>query len=725
MLHRAHRLGWIIVVAAGALLGGCELFSSGPGDGGGTRDAGASDAGPEARWVLGPIARAWEPGQWMALEVENVDVAPEDAALWVLEDDTFFPIFARRRLLPPRPELELSEDDVDAGTPAGALDAGTPDAGSEPATYTFITPVPILREGVFHVAVGTAERPLTRAAEIEVRVPEAPLSREQAGDAMAAGIVGMHAEVDVLLRSEDADWQAFVDASGGRDAITGLSALSADFAAIGDVVREQYMAFPLETEPALRTFLWNTGLLQTFAMYAAGPSTFFPRDSISLTAALVRSPLQGTLFKLDVVGMALGVFGIACDITAIVGAAATSPTGGLGALLGLGPKVAIAALRVILDSFVPTDIDRILEVQTSRRVFEGEGFMVVPWAVFRPQNTTAGGAVRSFEDLALAAIEATVPGPAVSRSEQVRRALRATWQYIRTRLPGLGLDAFFSRVEWRTPRLALPLDLGFYEITLADVVVLAPGLSPLGLVLRLLGDPAAFAPITLTTLSRAGDPSTAFDYGRRSMSIEDVTWPGAAPVERTPGALLVSAFSFGTEGGTIGGAQIVQLPFPYVVDRSTPRLTIQSIPTPGDPSEQLADEDFIILDVDLGGGSQRRWLMQDTTEVRTYPVILNDQASGISPQRPEFLVLVNGMPQYTGPGDVTVSLAFVPGVNELTITALSGHTLTGLRCEGDRPVCLTLRVPDADNPNTLAYLRGEVGATRTFRVWTPPLLPSD
>lgn len=700
--------------ALALLIPGC-LFP--PSDPPPPHDAGPSDAGPDTHaWRLHDRARGpYEPGTWLTFEVDGVDVDPRLVSLWVIDDDYDVPFYTARRAAPPPPEPTLPDDDGGTGEPPDAGGSGDADAGVAPRSYAFVAPLPIVRAGTFRVAIGTADGPLTREIEIDVVVPAPRMTQAAAADAMRDGIVGVHADVAALIGDDDPDWQSHLASSGTSDIAGGFAAMGADFATLGELAREQYMALPADVEPGLQTFAWNAGLLDAFAARGGG-ATFFPLGSGVLDSALLRSPVQGVLFSLDVLSMALSAFGMVCDVATILGAIVTLPAGGEGAAIGVIPKIAIAVARIVIDDFVPTDLTAIVEVQAPRLVFHEEGFMVTAWGRFEPQNRSAGAQIRSLEDLVITSFEAALPGSAPRRG--VRAAIEMVGEFVRSRLGFWGAELIFQPVSppLPLPSLLLPLDLGFYNVTLADVIAVNPALSPLATAMRAIYDPELISPVSVTT--RTTGSTARADYAARDISIHDVRYAGAA-VERVGGIAQVRGFAFVTEGGGIGGVQLLQFPFPQTIYGRTPVLSVQNVPDPADPSQSIADEDFIVLDVNVSGGGTTRVIREDTTELRVHTITIRDLFSSIEETHVD--VIVNGTTQHASlnvSAVPAVPLMLVPGLNVVRLVSTAGHT--GIRCSDGSEVCVEIELPDADNANRRARMRGAVGVARELRIWTAP-----
>lgn len=716
---RASKLALLFFAAlALVVVSGCDLFFPSGGSDAGTRIDAPDTSFP---WRLGTVNRGpHHPGTWLTFPVERVTVSRSEAYLWVLEDEVAFPLRAERASVAPLEPVAFTE--VDGGVLYD--DAGRPirdDTGVFAADYTFFAPLPITRAGVFHVAIGTADGPMTRGAEIEVVLGTPMMSQAQAADAIAAGLTGLSADVGDLLRSEDPEWQTLAAEGGLADTISTFEAITEDLDEAALDARTQYLALAAADEPGMQELLWNSGVLSLLAGRASGTSmlTF---GGGPLESAVARSPLQGLLFTLDAISMMLAVFGIACDVIAIVGAIVTLPAGGEGALIGIAPKIVSAVLRVIIDNVVPSDLTRIFEVQRSRVVYETEGSMIAPWGVFAPQNRNAGANVRSLEDLVLALIEAVSPVDPPTRG--VRAVLEEVGEYILTHLPGLGFDAWLMRID-AIPHveLALPVDMGFYNIQLSQVLRLNPFFVPLAEAVHALYDPELISPFGIT-FGRSGGRVTT-EYGTRSVGLTDVPFTTTTATERAAGVLRVRGFAFASDGAEALDAQIVQIPLPYTTD-ATGFLYVQQAPDPADRNAVISDEDFIELDVNLIGGGTTRVVRPSTTTTRVHALVIDDNAGGRFDQA-MVDVLVNGAPQQVGlvvpDGTVlSVPLELQPGVNEIEVVATAGHTI-GCGPSSTDPVCLEIYFADADNVNERLRLLGAVGARRSFRVWTPPVFP--
>jgi hypothetical protein len=490
---------------------------------------------------------------------------------------------------------------------------------------------------VFHLAVGTRKRPMTRAAEVEVVLGAPIMTQAEAADAIGVGLGGITADIGDLLRSDDPEWQALAADGSLADTIASFAAITEDLDEAALDARTQYLALGPDVEPGMQELMWNSGVLSLLASRASGTSmlTF---GGTALDSAVVRSPLQGLLFTLDALSMLLAVFGIACDVIAIVGAIVTLPAGGEGALIGVAPKIVSAVLRVVIDNVVPTDLTRIFEVHRSRVVYETEGSMVAPWGVFAPQNRNAGANVRSLEDLVLALMEAVSPVDPPMRG--VRAVLEAVGEYVITHLPGLGFDAWLMR---------------FYNIQLYQVLRLNPFFVPLADAISVIHDPELISPFGVTFARSGGRVTTAYDT--RSVGLTDAPFATSSPTERLPAVLTVRGFAFASDGREALDAQVVQFPLPYTTDAAA-FLQVQQSPDPADRSARISDEDFIVLDVNLVGGGTTRVVRPSTTAVRVHPLILDVLAGGRFDQT-QVDVYVNGVVQHPG--------AFVPDGTVLTL----------------------------------------------------------
>lgn len=717
--RRAERLAcWFFLCVSVVVASGCDLFG---GSGGRDADVDRDDAQSASfEWTLGPVNRGpHRPGTWLTFPVDGVTVPRSQVYLWVVEDQVAFRLRAVRSGVPALEPVSFSETDGgvlldDAGRPI-------PPDGGLAASYTFATPLPIVRPGVFHLAVGTSERPMTRAAEVEVVLGDPVMTQAEAADAISVGLGGITADIGELLQSDDPEWQTLATEGSLADTIASFAAITEDLDEAALDARTQYLALGAEVEPGMQELMWNSGVLSLLASRASGTSmlTF---GGMALDSAVVRSPLQGLLFTLDALSMLLAVFGIACDVIAIVGAFATAPAGGEGALIGVAPKIVSAVLRVVIDNVVPTDLTRIFEVHGSRVVYETEGSMVAPWGVFAPQNRNAGANVRSLEDLVLALVEAVSPiDPPMGG---VRAVLDEIGEYVVTHLPGLGFDAWLMRID-AIPHveLALPVDMGFYNIQLSQVLRLNPAFLGLAAGVEALYDPELVHPFT-ASFARSGGRVTV-GYDTRSVGFTDISWPSAAPSARTLALLDIQAFAFASTGPEALDAQLVQIPMPYTANARSFFL-VQQAPDPADRNAAISDEDFIELDVNLVGGGTTRVVRESTTTTRVHPLVIDDNAGGRFDQAMVDIV-VNGTPQLTGlvvPGEtvLTAPLVLQPGLNEIEVVATAGHTI-GCGPSSTDPVCLEITFSDADNVNDSLRLLGAVGARRSFRVWTPPVFP--
>jgi hypothetical protein len=710
-----------LALLAATSLVGCELFFPPP-----RADAGPIDApDPAFPWRLGTVARGpHAPGTWLSFPVDEVTGSPDAVYLWVLEDDVAFPIRGRSSRLPPLPMPAWSEDD--AGPEDAGLDAGT-DAGLDggaPRSFTYAAPLPIVRPGVYHLALGTVDAPMTRPAEVEVVVGTPRLSQAEAADALGAGLAGLTADVGSALHSDDPDWQRLVTDGGLAETLTAFDGMADDLDGLASLAREQYLALPADAEPGMQELLWNSGLLASLAARASGVSMLTFGGTL-LDSAVARSPFQALLFSIDALSMLLATFGIVCDVVTIVGALVTLPAGGEGALVGVAPKIVIAILRVVIDGIIPTDLASFVEVQSSSVVFETEGSMVAPWGIFAPQNRMTGAVFRSFEDVVLAVVEAVLPGGDLAE-RGLRPAARAAGEYVLTHLPGFIADFLFQRVDF-IPRLELllPVDMGFYNIQLSQVVALHPVFAPIAAPIALLYDPELVSPFTATFARSGGRVTTTYDT--RSVGFADVPFMTTAPTERVPAQLSTRGFAFASSGPEALDIQIVQIPLPVAVDARIRILRVQQAPDPADRSQRLSDEDFIDLDVQSGTGTTRI-IRADTTRARLVTLLVNDLAGG-RPDDTVFTVLVNGVPAATSVvitdgGVATVPLPLEPSMNEIQVLTQAGHTAIGCGPSGTDHICLELELVETDNENHRLALYGPVGVSRTFRVWTPPEFPA-
>ncbi len=711
---RASKLAIILFsFIAFIVVSGCDLFGRAGADGGPGPDPDDAN-GPAPAWTLGPVSRGpHHPGTWLTFVVDGIDAPAADVFLWVVEDESAFPLRAMRSgLAPPEPGF-VSDDD------AGPLDdAGRPIApdGGMYRSATFALPLPIVRAGVFHLAVGTAEGPMTRAAEVEVALGGASMTRTEAADVIALGLAGMVTDVGEILRDDDPEWQSLASEPALADTIGAFESITEDLDEAAMDAREQYLALDASVEPGVQELLWNSGMLSTLAARASGVSMLTFGGGM-LDSALVRSPLQGVLFTLDAISMLLAVFGIACDVIAIVGTIVTLPAGGEGCLIGLAPKMIAAVLRVVIDNIVPTDLVRIFDVHRSRVVYGTEGSMVVPWGVFAPQNRTAGANVRSLEDIVLAMMP-------IQPTRGVRQFIEEVGEYLITHLPGVGFDAWFNRIQ-AIPHveIALPLDMGFYNIQLSQVLRLNPAFVGLAAGVEALHDPEIVSPYT-ASFARTGGRVTV-GYDTRSVGFTDLSWPSTAPTARTAALLEIRAFAFASSGPEALDVQLVQIPLPYA-SRSQAFFQVQQAVDPADRNAAISDEDFIELDVNLIGGGTTRIVRDSTTTTRVHPLVIDDNAGGRFDQA-MVDILVNGAPQFTGQvvpdGTVlSVPLTLQPGVNDVEVVSTAGHSI-GCGPSSTDPVCLEITFSDADNVNSSVRLLGAVGTRRSFRVWTPPTFP--
>jgi len=711
-LARARKLASLFfVVSIAAVAPACDLFFPAS-----RTDAGPIDA-PDVSfpWRLGTVNRGpHAPGTWLHFPVEGVTVPASEVYLWVIEEDLAFPMRTTYAGVAPFTPQAVSEED--AGPPDAGQDAGG-DAGSS-ASYLFVAPLPIVRAGVFHLAVGTVDAPMTRRVEVEVRLSGETMTQAEAADAIGAGLAGLTADVGQALHSEDPEWQALVADAEMAEVLTAFDGMADDLDDLAALAREEYLALPTEVEPGLQEFLSTSGMLDALAARASGVSmlTF---GGGPLDSAVLRSPFQALLFTLDALSLLLATFGIVCDVAAILGAVLTAPVGAEGAVIGIAPKILVAVLRVIIDNVVPTDLTQLFEIQSSRVVYETEGSMVAPWGVFAPQNRMAGSVFRSFEDIVLVLIEAVAPG---GSGRGARVAVERAGEYVLTHLPGLGADFMFQRIDIPHIELAMPVDMGFYNIQLSQILRLNPALIPLAEAVAAIHDPEIVTPYS-GSFPRDGRVNTAYDTF--SVGFTDIDWRSASPTERTPSVLSARAFAFASDGREAFNVQLVQFPLPYTVE-ATRFFQVQQAPDPADRNARISDEDFIVLDVNLVGGGTTRIVRPSTTTTRVHPLWIDDLAGG-RPDQTVVDVLVNGTVQFASAvvPDGTVlqlPLTLQPGVNEVRVVATSGHTI-GCGPSSTDPVCLEITFPEADNVNLRYVAYGSVGVSRDVRVWTPPTFP--
>jgi hypothetical protein len=271
--------------------------------------------------------------------------------------------------------------------------------------------------------------------------------------------------------------------------------------------------------------------------------------------------------------------------------------------------------------------------------------------------------------------------------------------------------------------LALPVDMGFYNIQLSQVLRLNPFFVPLAEAVSVIHDPELISPFGVTFGRSGGRVTTA--YETRSVGLTDAPFATSAPTERLPAVLSIRGFAFASDGREALDAQIVQFPLPYTTDASA-FLQVQQGLDPADRNAAISDEDFIELDVNLVGGGTTRVVRESTTTTRVHTLVIDDNAGGRFDQA-MVDILVNGTPQLTGlvvPGEtvLTAPLVLQPGLNEIEVVATAGHTI-GCGPSSTDPVCLEITFSDADNVNDSLRLLGAVGARRSFRVWTPPVFP--
>jgi hypothetical protein len=656
------------------------------------------------------------PGTWLAFPVDGVTGPLEEVYLWVIEEDYGVPFHAHRRALPPRPDVEV-EEDLDAGRPR---DGGPLTDGGVLRSYVFTSPLPIVRAGVFHLAVGNSEGPLTRPVEVEVVVSEVPIARQEAADALALGLTGIGEDISTLLHDDDPEWQAMLGEEGVTATVGDFDAATSDVAALAAISRDQYMALPTDIEPGVRELLWRSGMLESLATRASGITTL--RFGGQLESAVVRSPFQALLFTLDTLSALLSTLALVADVVTVVLAVVTLPAGGEGALVGMAAKVVCAFFRAVVDTFLPTDPVEIFEIQSSGVVFETEGSMVAPWARWAPQNLRVGSVFRSLLEVVTIVVSEAIPGPG---QPGARAALRRFAEFILTSVPGLAIDGVLAGMPPHI-ELALPLDMGFYNITLSQIVVLNPVFLPLAPAIHLIYDPELVSPYDV--VARTSGARATANYDTRSVGVTDIVYATAAPSEQVGAIVRVRAFGFGTDGASVGGAQIIQFPFPYTIDASTRFMRVQQAPDPANPSQRISDEDFIMLDVNLVGGGTSRIVRPSTTSLRVYPLVLDDLAGG-RPDVTQVDILVGGFPQYSGfilpdGNPVQVPLMLFPGLNEIRIVSTAGHSI-GCGPAGADDICLEIELPEADNLNHRVVLYGDVGAIRDFRIWTPPLFPME
>jgi hypothetical protein len=700
---------------------GCDLFTGTRPVDAGPVDVGAVDAfDPSAPWSLAPIARGPHgPGTWLRFVVDGVDVPASELSLWVIEDDLDIPIVARRRVLDDPPVVGVDEE--------GELDAASPDAGGDAGVgrqrYELAAPLPIVRPGIYHLAIGTADGPRTAPVEVEVVLRAPPLSREEAAAAMAEGLDGLAQDVVSAVRLDDPEWQAVIADQGAAETIDHIDTTVGRLTEASALVREAYMDVPADLEPGVRELLWNAGFLQGLALRASGVSmlTF---GGGPLESALARSPLQGMLFTLDVASMLLATFSLVCDVATIVLAALTIEAGGAGGLLGVASKIVCATLRVLIDNIMPTDPTTVVEVQHSILWFHERGTMVVPWVTFEPQNRRLGAMARSFEDLVLIVLAESVPGGGAGLRARLVAVMREIGNQLLVRLSGLGADLLF-RPELPAIEVTLPLDLGFYNVTLSQVLTVNPYFIPLSALLSLTYDPEVVSPFSVTAARGGGRVLT--DYSLRAVAVTGLAYRSLSLREQIGALVQIRAFAFTSAGPMVGETQIVQLPWPYTLDTQTRFFRVQRGANPEDRSQTTSDEDFIVLDRPVAGGT-RRFVTDDSPEARPMVLHLRDQIDFVGPSGVN--VLVNGELAYPavmlmGSRTIPLVLNLRPGLNEIDIQTIAGHE--DIRCgpaESDA-ICITVEFPEADNLNHIAYIYGETGTVRHLRVWTPPIVPRD
>jgi hypothetical protein len=654
----------------------------------------APDGQVPGAWQLeAPASTDLEPGSPLRLTVTGVDLPLADVHLWV--------------------------DDV-AWVPLHAL------PHADGVSWQFIHPMPVLAAGRYSVALGTELERKTASLAIDVTIPPRRNTRSQAAQIVSGGLQALVDEVQRQLMPEGRPevHEAFEDVLT-PNLYAGIAAAFAEVGEYAATIEAEYLALPEAEEVAFQAFLFNTGLLPMFEelMLLGVSPAFAPSNGIITIDDRMNHLFARALWTLDGTGTALASI---ADVVTVANVVALL-TGGAGLSVALPAKIAIAIVRVIIDSLLPTDL-RSVEVHGQPRIYPIESSRWIFWGTFEPQNGAAGTVVSVLDQtIGLVLGEST---KAVSLAASQRKALIDTLgRDVLSRLTRFGfpnaikigdyVGELLSTDKGRLWRVKTIVNMQAYNLTVGDLALLNP---VLGVMLRFLStflDWELVSPFTYQGMSGFNDDATwNFDYATDAARVTGTTFPSSG-VQEAQATLRTSFYRFKNQY-----LLFVNLPW-LDFGEVEYDFSIRSRPY-ADYNERTADEYFVQVAFEpRTANPSEDWSREATTRRRTISMSMDDLIASIGETAQVALVLNGlnlGLFNVPDPRGI-FHLEAKPGLNTLTITGVTGHTLR--HSVSGKHIAIELALPFVDNKNKKKPLPMEPGESYTLHVWTPPAFPAE
>jgi hypothetical protein len=693
ILHHGCKLAILIIVGA---FGGCGVFDSDSaggtgGEGGGTL---APQCAPDDRpWFLHcPEAQTVQPGQMIELEVDRVDLPTSELFLWIGEEELIIPIFT---IVPSDPQ-------------------------NEEGRYTLTTPVPALDEGILRVAVGTADGQSSNVVELLVKHPAPRYTQVEAAEVLHEGLDGLIRQTRLLVGDDSEEWQQFLTETYRAEDLEHVATLMSELEVVSDMVQDSYLALSPEQERIAQSYLSGSGLLDGFEALALTPDVTTTSLGTRNYDWVKGAAVHRVLFQLDVTSFAIHSFGIAVDVVTLIAAflPGTQPI----AALGVGTKVAIAAIKYIIDTFLPTDL-MALEVHGQPFVFHEEPTVWVYWGTFAPQNG-AVGALRSLDSIVVEGVIAALPstGKGIIPKEKVKDFVKEFLiKAIASIVAERGSSVLGSEYDVPVYTIKTPIDINIYGNQLLTLLHATPGIqSAVKKIQWVLYWLDVLWGVNIQTASPtwAGEPTlTSF---MMSLTVGGIPYPSPAATEQAVVGIQASGFRF-----TSKERYVSTLPSYETVEPSVFATTVQQGPDPANANQLSSDERYVILKVPTTGGLPFPWVTPETPRTRSTTLRMSNFNGFVGPASVD--VYVNEVLQHSGLEPplinfATYPLELEPGLNRVRIVNMNPNPKSCSSGAASGSGCLVVGFPDAINPDSqTTFVAGATAdGSRTFEVWTPP-----
>jgi hypothetical protein len=487
-------------------------------------------------------------------------------------------------------------------------------------------------------------------------------------------------------------------------------ALLDELAPIGELMAEQYLALSPDDAAVFQAVLHNVGLVEAYAELLAPVQARRP-EVITIYDRLTH-PAARALFYLDLTSSALGSLG---DVVMVVNILSMlGPGTQAWAPIGMTAKIAIAVIRVVLDSIVPTDLVA-LEGQTQPWLYSNEGAQWLYWGTFEPQNGLGGTVQSIIEQAASIALPTKLKVDAEVKAmlgEVGEKVFKDVMTRIATRFPSLVARWTLTFDSARLDRVKLIVNMQAYDLTIGDLAQLVPLFGASLASIRWLIDFEVVSPYSLEAVdSWAEDAAIEIEYSTDTFGIDGIAWPQGA--KETNFQVKATGYAWRNQN-----VILLSVPWPQWQELAVP---VRVMKQPEGQNMHIAYEAFVVTHGTPGATSEDAiWSSAPTARsVRMRFFDEHHEYEGLA----TFEVLVNGssLGGFVLPdGDWTESnIAMSPGLNTVTIRATRGHS-----GPHTYPFAMSLTVPESTNVEKRREIGLQVGGTFEFQVYVPPAFPS-